>query len=967
MTTEDTSNAPASRQKNLIPWIITAAALLLYAIMLQHWVTIRSLPVAGIVAGWDWHPLPLAWRPVQVYPLFLILTAPARILPASLQPLALNAFAALCASLTLGLLAASIRLLPHDRTRDQRQREGGAYALLSIPLAFIPPIFAAVMLGMQLTFWHNAVAASVDMLDLLVFATLIYCLLKFRISQHDGWLAGFTFVYGLGVTNNWALIGFFPVFLVAMIWIKGVTLFNLRLLSRLAVCGLAGLLLYLLVPTMASLGADRANFFSVLHMELGAQSYHLRLVPRWVVLVASLPTILPLLVAGIRWPSFEGEVSAAGNMLTKYMFRALHVVFLLLALVLFFDYKYSPSQRLQDQPASFLTFYYMAALAVGYYSGYVLLIFGKSAAQGWERSSPLTKIFNQVIVGALCLLAIAAPCALIVQNGPAIGAGRTSALADYADEILRELPAKQAVLLTDDATQHYLIQAALARSGNANNYILISTGPMQRKEYISFLVSHYPELKKLTVAPEKLPDIIPPVKIVEYLYALTQKFPVYYLHPSFGYYFEIFYLRPHGLVYDLRNYPKDVMVPPVLTADEINANEEVWNRLGKGPLATLPKLAKLDPDVNAMCVNYSVSLNWLGVEAQKANFLPQANALFAQAIKANPQNILAKINKDYNERLQKGDHRGIDTGDYIFKAMMAYHGLEPLLKYNGSVDEPDLDLTFGELMAQGKDYRQSAILFDRRLQLLPGDPAAELDMTKTFVDWGLPDKAIDWVRKLRANPAVKRWDVARVEALAYYAKNDFPTAEKLMVSALQESPSDENRVEILAEFYRVTGEAALRENRKEEAGRRFTNALVYVNNQLQLLGNAHYAPDSREMIDATMKKAEIQTMLKAYPDSIKTLGQILEVQPGNPTAVLNRAIAEVQINDLDDATTDYKKMRKLLPKQPYLSDYGLAEVAGRKTNRTEEIHYLKRFLDTAPPNSPEVRQVKAHLKKLENP
>ncbi len=245
-------------------------------------------------------------------------------------------------------------------------------------------------------------------------------------------------------------------------------------------------------------------------------------------------------------------------------------------------------------------------------------------------------------------------------------------------------------------------------------------------------------------------------------------------------------------------------------------------------------------------------------------------------------NFLAKINKLYNEHLQKGDRRPIDTGDFLYKALMRYHSLMPIMKYNGSVDEPDMDLQFGQIMAEGKDYRQAAIFFDRRLQLLPNDPAAQLDMTKTFVDWGLQDKALEWVKKLRANPAIKRWDISRVEALAYYNKNDYPTAERLMLNALAEDPKDINRVSVLAEFYRVTAEAAMRQNKEAEGMRRFTNALTYINEELQFLLDAHNAPDSHDVLDVMLKKAEVQMLLKAYDASIATLTQIVECSRKTP-------------------------------------------------------------------------------------
>jgi tetratricopeptide (TPR) repeat protein len=965
MTADEKVHMRRSRPFAFIPWLVTVAGLLFYFITLNHWVARESLSLIAGITGWDWHPLPLPWRLTPGHPLFLVLTAPVRLLPIGWQPIALNAFAAVCAALTLGLLAASVRLLPHDRTRDQRQRENGEFSLLSSPLAFIPPLFAVLMMALQLTFWRDGINASTDMLDVLVFAFLIYCLLRFRISQNDDWLTGFAFVYGLGTTNNWALIAFFPLFLGALIWIRGVSFFNLRFIGRMFGYGVLGLLLYLLIPAMASLGPDRANFFTALHAELGAQSFELRVVPRWIVVVAALPTLLPLIFAGVRWPSFEGEISAAGNMINRYMFRALHVVFLVLALIMFFDLKYSPSLRLQEVPVKFLSFYYMGALCIGYYSGYVLLIFGTRAAQGWERRGPLTKVFNLTLTVALCVLAVAAPCALAVQNGARVLAGNNPALLDLSRESLRELPAKPSIVLTDDPLRGYLLQAEYAREGKVNKNIMLDTSCMQHREYFAYLVGHYPELKKLTVSTDKLPPIIPAVKVMEYLGGLSQVYPLCYLHPSFGYFFEIFYLRPLGLTYQMHLYPKAVMTPPNLTDAEIKTNEEILTRIVQGPLAQLQGQAKLNPDVNATCVDYSVALNWLGVEVQKAGHLPEANTLFADAIAANPQNFLARINKQYNERLQKGDHKAIDTGDYLYKALVAYHGLMPILKYNGTVDEPDLALRFGELMANGRDFRQSAILFDRRLQLLPGDAAAELDMTKTFVDWGLPDKALEWVRKLRANPTIKEWDVARLEALAYYNKNDYPMTEKLMIHALEEKPRDINRVTVLAEFYRKTGEVALQQNKEAEAKRRFTNALNYINQEQQILLDEHNAPDSHDVMDVELKKAEVQMLLKNYADSLKTLDDIVEMQPKNATALLNRATVEVQLNQFDKAKDDFKRLRRFVPEQTYLSDFGMADVAAHEKDKPSEIHYLKKFLDSAPANSPEYLQVKKRLQKLQ--
>jgi hypothetical protein len=210
----------SSRVPSLLPWALAAAALIVFLVTLNQWVSLGSLPLVAKVAGWDW-VLP------HQSPLFFALTYPLRWLPISIQPVALNVLSAVLAALTLALLARSVMLLPHDRTHEQRQRERSEFSLLSIPGAWLPPVFAVLVCGLQLTFWEHAAVATGEMLDLVVFAYVIRCLLEYRIDPRDSWLYRFAFVYGLGVTNNWAMIGFFPLFAIAVVWIKGFQILHL--------------------------------------------------------------------------------------------------------------------------------------------------------------------------------------------------------------------------------------------------------------------------------------------------------------------------------------------------------------------------------------------------------------------------------------------------------------------------------------------------------------------------------------------------------------------------------------------------------------------------------------------------------------------------------------------------------------------------------------------------------------------
>jgi predicted Zn-dependent protease len=107
-------------------------------------------------------------------------------------------------------------------------------------------------------------------------------------------------------------------------------------------------------------------------------------------------------------------------------------------------------------------------------------------------------------------------------------------------------------------------------------------------------------------------------------------------------------------------------------------------------------------------------------------------------------------------------------------------------------------------------------------------------------------------------------------------------------------------------------------------------------------------------------------MLSSFQPAIVTLTQILQIQPGNPTAILNRAIAEMKLKQFQAAKDDYKALRKYLPEQPYAVDYGLADIASQEKDKPEEIRRLRRYLDAAPENSTEYAMAKKRLRQLES-
>jgi p-aminobenzoyl-glutamate transporter AbgT len=81
----------------------------------------------------------------------------------------------------------------------------------------------------------------------------------------------------------------------------------------------------------------------------------------------------------IRWPSHFGDTSRLGTLLAKWIFHIAHVFLLVLCVWVIFDSPISPryifAKHELQSVLPLLTFYYLSALAIGYFAGYFLLVF----------------------------------------------------------------------------------------------------------------------------------------------------------------------------------------------------------------------------------------------------------------------------------------------------------------------------------------------------------------------------------------------------------------------------------------------------------------------------------------------------------------------------------------------------------------------------------------------------------------
>jgi tetratricopeptide (TPR) repeat protein len=976
----------------LPPWLVALVALALYGLTLHQWVTFGSLPFASAITGWDWHPGPLPWRPQPQYPLFLVLTLPLRLLPAAWRVVGWNVFTAVCAALTLAILARSVRLLSHDRTKEQRLREGGEFALLSVRAAYLPAVFAVLLLASQLTFWQNAVAGTGEMIDLLVFAFLILCLLEYRVSQSERRLNLLAFVYGLGVANNWALIGFFPCFLLALIWIKRVSFFNWRFVLRMTGWGVLGLLLYGLIPLLGVIHHD-GSFWELLHQKLAEQKIYLTRLPRFYAFVAGTATLVPLLFASINWPSFEGELSAAAHDLTRILFRVLHIVFLAVGVSMFFDVKASPSPRNMGLGVSagwpsFLTFYYLAALSVGYFSGYVLLVFGKEVAYRWGRATGLLRALNLGLAALLWVAAFGLPALLIRVNYPHIRDFTSPVVTQFGDEMAKSLPAKPAFVLADDKDRLYLTMGASQKLNLPDQYTFIESRSLVHREYLRFLVDRYPAFRKELKDPDSLPEEITGAQIGDLLGHLSERQWLYYLHPSFGSYFEMVCMTPRRLGADLHPYPTNALQTVGLTPAAITTNQAYWHALEKQSLPSLMELAKRDADgfplrsYDAVRVAdyYSQALDYWGVELQKSAtalklplLLNDANDQFAAAFRLNPMNYVARINQQFNAHLRGAPP---PAGTLISSPELASHvgSWEDAFNFDGPADVPDLDIRIGVFFAGNNTRRQAVRLFQRCLELVPNNAEAELDLAKTYIDLGLSEAGLSLLQDVRGRATGDPVELARVEALAYANKNDFVQTDKILMETRQKYPKDQRLPGWTAEFYRRMGNVILLrsngdEGKEKEAAKWFQKALTALNEELQVLNTTmNVTARAPEIPRVNLERVEMQMMLKEYADAILTLNGMIGQAPDNAELLLNRAIAELQAGQIPAAKKDYQAVEKVVPETSYVSPmiyYGLGQVAQKQNDKPSEIHYDQLYLKHAPHNTLEFTNVTLRLRQLE--
>jgi len=972
MTTETRNDPRKNFVPRFLPWLLAAATLVVYWFTLNRWVSQPNLVAVAKISGW-------MWRPELANPLLFLATYPFRWLPAAQIPVALNVLSAVCAAATLGLLARSVALLPHDRTDAQRRRERSDFSFLTIGSAWLPPVLAVAACGLQLTFWEHATSFTGEMFDLLWFALVIWLLLEYRLDERVGRLYLAAAIYGAGMAENWAMVGFLPVFMAAIIWIRGLSFFNLRFLRWMVLCGLAGMSLALLLPTCAAVSGRLAgaSWWLALTSSLAPQYTVLKLYflsvihPQqyFEILSLSVAYLIPLFVLAIRWQSSFGDSSRMGMALASFMFHVVHAVILFICVWLVFDPPFSPREK-----GFGLTFYYLIALGVGYYSGYFLLVFGKKA---FSRSQPPPpeplQFLNPFIVAGVFVLAALTITGLVYKNAPLVRDVNDNTLAQYASFLEENLPHRGGYLLADDPQHLFLVQAALARDGRTREFVPLDTESLGVPAYHRFLHRAYPQKWPQLVSATQN-NSLNPLGLISVLNLLSKTNELYYLHPSIGYYFEQFYLEPHGSIYKLKPLPDETLLPPPPDQNLIAENEAFWSRveadafpaieqgiapfdpaapqtLGQRLLARLHSVREQNPNAVIAGTFYSRDLDFWGVQLQRAGKLEKAAEHFETAQELNPDNVVAQINLHFNQDLRAGRAVPVDpskvTGDQRDR-FGKYHNWNEVINACGPFDEPGFCFANGVLLARDNGYfRQAVASFNRVRELDPDYLPARFYLAQIYLYSRLPDRALEVLHGPLTQPTKfsltdsNSTELNVLAAGAYFQETNLAQGTRLLELEIARHPDDNNLLAVTVQAFGMRG--------------LYTNALAVIDRKLTL------APDDPTWLYG---KGYAYLQLHAYDNAVAVFTRVLAVQTTNADARFYRAQAYLDAGKLDAARADFQQLQQTFTNSCPVAN-GLGEIAWREHETNEAIRNYKIYLANANTNAAEATNVIRRLRELQ--
>ena len=743
--------------KTKLPWILGLVFFAIYFISLNYWVSVDTLSVLAPVMGWDF------WSLQMNHPIFQLIMLPFSMLPERLAIIGINLLGAFLASMTLVWLARSVMLLPQDRFYDQSIRNDDPDGIYEGKFFWLPPVLAVCSLGLLFNFWVGATNILPQILNVFFLSYIIRNTLEHRLDDEDHWIYKAAVVYSIALVNNWLMVLFFPLWVGAILWINiDDPRRFLRLMIRSFFFFLPGLIFFLYIPIAEAIAAKSdLGFWDLLKMSLGIYVRSVASIPLYMLFIFSTFSIIPLIFLSIRWDAKSDGGNGFDAILTRGGLGAMNLIFFFYSMAIAFDLPLCP--RYLSPGFYGLEFHLIAALVMGYTAGYLMVVFGEKIVDSRkkrEKTGIFMKIFSPLMLGIVFITGVGMIGGLIYLNYPVVKAYQGDSLYLLGKNFLQDInknrelePDKGMTLFADEARLIYLVKATQARMGDTHKDIFVNTQYISYPWYHRRMEKFFPDRwKDLTAdAPRKIYYLDNPM-VIQWMYSYSKTEEIYYLHPSFGYFFEACRPTPAGILTKLTPYDDKDLSLWKLTPEEAQQAIEYWKGIEDTIVNTLHPVQEDVKGINNpedyVSYYYSRVLNNYGVELNKIGMKEQSLDFCRKALELNPNNLSAMLNLNFYETgAENLDDEATRKKEKIFSM---YRSEWPLvLTYCGVLDVPTILSQQGLFYTQGHLWRQAFQCFLRVEEFAPDNIHNMISLAYADFMIGESERALSLIRKAK--------------------------------------------------------------------------------------------------------------------------------------------------------------------------------------------------------------------------
>ncbi|HEX7653556.1 MAG TPA: hypothetical protein VF607_08620, partial [Verrucomicrobiae bacterium] len=673
-----------------------------------------------------------------------------------------------------------------------------------------------------------------------------------------------------------------------------------------------------------------------------------------------------------------GDDSPIGKMLANWMFHFVHLVIFGISSWLLLGTNFSPENI---GPTTCLSTYLIHVLVCAYCLGYFLVIFTKRVPPNRRESRP-AQIFPQslmwlapVIILTLLSYAGVLLTLLVYNNLPQIRIENSKTVQEFIQLTTDQLRDKSGILLCDeDFNASYapwranLLQGGLDAAGIAKNFTVIDTRNLNWTQYHKNLHRS---------APDKFPNLFEnntnkystALANITLLSGLCASNQVYYLNPSYGYYFEFCRQEPHGTIYKFLPYRATDSLSVPLTPELIAENEAYWDQTVARFLPIFTAIREPSTKAPAWVKRLSTrlhinqkhitsqdfaaeylarSLTVWGVQLQAAGELAKASLRFQQAKDFNPDNLVADINLAFNKKIQEnpGKPVALELENASTDRFGQYRNWNAVITACGPFDEVNFCFLAGYQYQQDGLIRQSAQQFERVHHFVPENLVAIMQLAQAYLSMRQPGPALELLAPTYTNPGkyglspTNATPLHVLLATAYLQKNEVKPAIQILDQEVKYHPTDENLLNSVAQVYM--------------ARNLYPNALNVINLKL-----AQSPTDAKWLYG----KCYVSFQTGDYKACIEAMNIILRNQGDDANARFNRALAYFKDGQLDLAYGDYTQLQALNTNS-FPVAYALGEIAWQKKRTAEALRNYQIYLANAPTNAPEFQSIVERVQAL---